>query len=194
MESLVVSYPRHFSEEDMPVGGLWVLDHGVPEHPSELRKGNAFPIARWIVSDMGAVLFQLWQWNPHDSTDEDYVAFETFCYSRQSDKWIHRGGDGGGNDWVHGPTGAREGLGGGVIFGETGLSLARDWACARVVGVSGGLASAISVSDNSTTVTNQIEAADGVFVVCFDPHKEVILKAIDPRGNMVAQKIVSPII
>ncbi len=80
--------------------GIWVLDHGLPPLPLELKIDETVPIARWTGPEYGAVLFVSWYLD--DEEGESTVDADVQTYRRCGGAWVPSEGSGGGS-WFDEP-------------------------------------------------------------------------------------------
>ena len=89
--------PPSFDEELSEDWGLWVLEHGFPEFPPVLMRGQSVPVARYVGRDLASVMYLEWHWG-NDDPSEDSVDTMFTTYFRTGDGW-KSAGDRGGSSW-----------------------------------------------------------------------------------------------
>ena len=177
----------------------WVLDHGLPRLPSTLGHDDAVPVARWVGTRFGAVLFVDWG---GDSDDEDglYLSSEIEVFRRVGDGW-EPPSSGGGGGWFDPPF-ARPDVppdyavlghfhsGGGPLEGPSDDE-AR-WTYSSAYGLTGTAAQTVEVEDEDGTIEAPIESPLGVFIVAADATHRAVVRIRRGDGRILLEQQFSP--
>lgn len=158
---------------------LWVLDHGLPELPTEVRPGDSVPVALWVGPRFAAVLHVQWLWSEHH--DDDVLVNEMEVFLQSDGQWRPSLGSGG-SGWFDPPlerpemepTSAE-------VIGQH-CSGGGDWYCCAVAGVAGAAATTVEVEDGDGVTSRPLTSPIGAFVACSNGHKAAVVRVRDGNG------------
>jgi hypothetical protein len=177
--------PLTFDEDFMADWSLWVVEHGLPDLPEEVRKGESVPVARWAGPRYAAVLHVQWMWG-HDDPSEDYLASGIDCLVRAGDRWESTDG-GGGTGWPSArlvrpgdiaPRQVRR-LG---LHGESGVA----YACSVAYGVAGTDAAYVELVTGPGTQRWDLESPTGAWVVGWESTLPAEVRILDDSSQLLA--------
>ena len=182
--------PSDFDEDDAYSWCLWALDHGIPEFPETLQKGESVPVARWTGPQLGAVLRVEWSWSvePRDQPDDIVSVIQTF--RRTDDGWDGATSDGGGG-WHNPPLapppiGPRE-----VQVWGTHTDVCGEWSCSAHWGRVGQEIAYAELVTGDDIVRRTIDSPIGAVIVAFDPSLPSTIRFLTDSGE-VARVLATP--
>jgi hypothetical protein len=162
-----------------------VLEEGLPALPDRMTAGHPMPVAVWVGSRYGAVMYL--DDCPHDPgcpDGEHYLAM-TYAYRRGPGGWELPAG-GGGTDWPGGTSSSTRGslANDAVIIsgGRSGSSQA--WMCREVSGFTGAAARWVELTDGPLTVRQPIPDS-GAFVVALGEHGPATVRILDSDDTLI---------
>jgi hypothetical protein len=182
--------PSDFDEEDAYSWCLWALDHGLPNLPENVQKGEAVPIARWAGPKLAAVLRVEWSWSDDPRGEPDYLASVVQAFRRTEDEWEGANGDGGGT-WPDPPfilpvIGPREVR----VWGTHGV-VGGGWSCSAHWGRVGPEIAYAEVVVEDDTIRRTIDSPIGAMIVAFDPSIPSTVRYLTQDGE-VAHVLTNP--
>jgi hypothetical protein len=186
-----VHQPTSFEEELSLDWSVWVLDHGLPGLPVDVRRGQSVPVARWPGPRFGAVLHLQWMWGNDDDGD-DYLATEIELFRRVDGGWEPANGSGG-SEWPFGSLLVRPALPPGTaqFWGEVS-SGEHDWAVAAIDGLAAGDAAAVEVIDLDGLTRHPIDSPLGVVLAAVDATRPATVQVLDGEHRILATRDYSP--
>jgi hypothetical protein len=183
-----LDHPPSFDEEED--WAPWVLDHGLPELPPNLKVGEIVPVARWTGPRFGAVV-SIWRHLPDDDdremgVDAPFIDSEIELFRRAGGgwEWLGSGGSGWSDPPLERPVSDPRAV---LIGGETSC-LAQDWACTALQGFVGEEVRSIEVSDEGGVTTRDVESPFGAFVVAVGGRADATLTFRDGGGDAIATR------
>jgi len=159
----------------------WVLEHGLPGLPPELREGEAAPVAYAELGEWAAVMTLAY--DPECPPELD-MTVQTYRWSAGS--WAAANGDGGSN-WHPGtrlgrPTwlGARQ-----VVADHRGRYGEDGWLCAEIDGVAGVDAATVEVEQAGRRHRHPIDSPVGAWLAVFDGAAAATVRVLDGSGDVL---------
>ena len=170
--------PDSFDEEFIDEWAAWVLDHGLPAGRQTPSVGEACPIARWVGSELGAVLFVAWNGDGSSLTGEVQVL-------RRGAGWVSSPGSGGAG-WVDPPDSRPPEVGADdvLVIGWHEL-VSAEWRYVAAYGIAGSAACSVEVLSNGDSTRFPIEPGNGAFVVCWSPDVDAVVRVLDRSGRVL---------
>lgn len=151
---------------------LWVLEHGLPNLPASVKKGESVPVARWVGGRVGAVLHVQWMWEHHAGDDDlrpsedDFLISEVACFRRVDGGWQQ--GDGGGGSGWYSPVLERSNSIGPAETRPFGLH-GEGGCCLAPYGITGTAARFIEVETEGRVERAPLESPIGAWIAAWDP-------------------------
>ena len=182
--------PASFDEELSIEWSVCVLDHGLPDLPAAVERGESVPVARWSGPRFGAVLHLQWIWG--DDADDDYLATEIELFRRTGRLWEPASGSGG-SDWplefplarVELPPGEAH-LGGELTVGGDG------WSVVAYDGVAGTDAAVVEVVDSDGITRRSIDSPLGIVLAAMDATQPATARVLTADGTVLAMRKHTP--
>lgn len=179
------SSPSSFGEEEAYSWCLWVLDHGLPELPVGIAKGESVPVARWAGPEFGAVLRVEWAWSPDQSiSGPDELVSIVQVFRRTVQGWEDTLADGG-SGWLDPPLQRPPIVPRGVHMGNLHSSGAADWRCVARYGVVGRDVASAELSCGDDVITREVESTIGAVIVASDGLRPSIVRLKSTDGTVV---------
>jgi hypothetical protein len=178
--------PPSFHEEHVWDWCGWVLRHGLPDLPLELREGEAAPVAYAKLGEWAAVVTVA-----HDPT-EDPPALDSNVqtYRRSATGWEEANGTGGtgwspGTDLRRPPwLGPRKV----ATFGRGWYGHPAGWASADLVGVAGAGAATVEVEQAGVRHRQPIDSPIGAWVAVFDGREPAVVRVLGGPGAVLLEQ------
>jgi hypothetical protein len=164
--------PESFDTELIAGWGESVLEHGLPELPEVVARGESVPVACWAGPVVGAVHYV----RHSEDDDEEHagagarVDTVTLCFGRTASGWEPGVGQGGSGPAD--PRLTRLAVPGDHVAFVGGFGTGGDgWACTTVEVLVGDRAAWIELTDTETTIRRPVDAPIGQVIVCFPTDK-----------------------
>jgi hypothetical protein len=177
--------PPTFDEYFMNDWSLWVVEHGLPVLPDEVRKGESIPIARWAGPRYAAVLHIQWMWGNDDSS-EDYLAGEIDCLVAVGDGWESTDG-GGGTGWPWARLARPRDIAPRQVH-RLGVHLASgvDYRCSVAYGVAGVDAAYVELRTSRGTQRSGFDSRIGAWVAAWEAGLAAEVRVFDAQSQLLA--------
>ena len=177
--------PPSFHEEHVSAWCDWVLEHGLPDLPPELREAEAAPVAYARLGEWAAVMTLAY--DPAEDPPELDMVIQT--YHRTAGAWEAANGDSGSNWYprtqLRRPPdlAPREVVADGRgWFGEMG------WVCSEVDGVAGVDAAAVEVEQAGRRHRQALDSPIGAWVAAFDGRVAATVRVLDGAGAVLLER------